>query len=47
MKTFLFPEQQALLSTVDKVEDSQLQEMEPTALLEMIHDYDREAEENK
>lgn len=42
-QTMLFPAQQALLNAVDKVEDSQLREMEPTALLEMIHGYDREA----
>ena len=43
----LFPEQQALLKAVDKAEDGQLTEMEPTALLEMIHGYDREAQESK
>lgn len=46
-QTMLFPEQQALLKAVDKAEDGQLTEMEPTALLEMIHGYDREAQESK
>lgn len=35
-QTMLFPEQQALLKNIDKVEDAQLEEMDPTMLLDMI-----------
>lgn len=46
-QTILFPEQQELLKVVDKVEDEQLREMKPTALLKMIRRYDREAQESQ
>jgi ATP-dependent helicase YprA (DUF1998 family) len=46
-QTIIFPEQQALLKTVDKVDDAQLKEMDPTELLDMVRQYDQEAQENK